>query len=325
MGAFVRTPLSCSLTPSSPPPITGLHQFYLRRYGWGVLYLCTGGCLGIGWLIDLARMHTLVERANARAAGTYKGPAFYTGDVASLMPMGLLGLHHFYMRRYLWGILYLCTGGLLGVGWLADMCRLHDLATRSASALARGALAPTKHRRSQLEYWTPSGEPHLGDAYVLAVPFGLLGLHHFYLRRYAWGCLYLCTGGLVGVGWLADLFRMPRLVSEAALRERKSSLDSGLLQGAARHAHTSHTEPPVSSEGASTGGGDAPTSRGYVNVPMCTVCEEEPVATVMLPCGHSFMCLSCGDAMRRRSGGASGLSCPVCHRPVTDIHRLLYV
>lgn len=40
-------------------------------------------------------------------------------------------------------------------------------------------------------------------------------MHYFYLNRPAWGFLYLFTLGLLGIGWLVDLFRMPCLVSEA--------------------------------------------------------------------------------------------------------------
>ena len=31
----------------------GIHKFYLGRVGMGILYLFTGGLLGIGWLIDI--------------------------------------------------------------------------------------------------------------------------------------------------------------------------------------------------------------------------------------------------------------------------------
>jgi len=32
--------------------ILGIHHFYAGNAGKGVLYLCTFGCLGIGWFID---------------------------------------------------------------------------------------------------------------------------------------------------------------------------------------------------------------------------------------------------------------------------------
>lgn len=53
----------------------------------------------------------------------------------------------------------------------------------------------------------------LSDAYLLAFFLGLFGAHYFYLRRPRWGFLYLFTFGLLGVGWLIDLFRLQFLVS----------------------------------------------------------------------------------------------------------------
>jgi len=55
----------------------------------------------------------------------------------------------------------------------------------------------------------------------MAVPFGLLGAHHFYLERPIWGRLYSSTFGLAGIGWLVDLVRMPCLVRETNARLEK--------------------------------------------------------------------------------------------------------
>lgn len=46
-------------------------------------------------------------------------------------------------------------------------------------------------------------------AYVAAVPWGVLGIHRFYLRQPFIGCLYFFTGGLLVVGWLYDLVTLP--------------------------------------------------------------------------------------------------------------------
>jgi RND superfamily putative drug exporter len=52
--------------------------------------------------------------------------------------------------------------------------------------------------------------------------FGLFGAHQFYLGKKGRGYLYLCTLGLCGLGWLLDLFTLPRQTKgmNAALRVR---------------------------------------------------------------------------------------------------------
>lgn len=53
------------------------------------------------------------------------------------------------------------------------------------------------------------------QAYLWCLFLGMLGAHHFYLQRRSWGVVYLCTLALVGVGLVWDLFRLPKLVSQA--------------------------------------------------------------------------------------------------------------
>ncbi len=36
--------------------IFGAHYFYTGRIGMGILYLFTGGLVGIGWIIDMIRI-----------------------------------------------------------------------------------------------------------------------------------------------------------------------------------------------------------------------------------------------------------------------------
>lgn len=41
---------------------------------------------------------------------------------------------------------------------------------------------------------------------MLAIFCGELGIHRFYAGRVGMGILYLCTGGLFGIGWIVDIF-----------------------------------------------------------------------------------------------------------------------
>lgn len=36
----------------------GIHRFYVGKMGTGVLYLFTGGCFAIGWIIDIIKIVT---------------------------------------------------------------------------------------------------------------------------------------------------------------------------------------------------------------------------------------------------------------------------
>lgn len=56
--------------------------------------------------------------------------------------------------------------------------------------------------------------------YVLWI-FGFLGAHRFYFGKPVSGTIYFCTLGLLGVGWLIDLFLIPGM-SAAADRRYKS-------------------------------------------------------------------------------------------------------
>jgi len=44
----------------------GGHRFYLRSYGWGIVFLLTGGLFTIGWFVDAFTLPSQVERRNRR-------------------------------------------------------------------------------------------------------------------------------------------------------------------------------------------------------------------------------------------------------------------
>ncbi|XP_048750807.2 uncharacterized protein LOC125662600 isoform X2 [Ostrea edulis] len=119
--------------------------------------------------------------------------------------LGFIGAHHFYLRRPLWGVLYFFTFGLLGCGWLIDLFRLPLLVSRCNKEASRPEKVNTNRK-------------HVDDAYTLWLPGGFLGLHHFYLNNIGLGVLYMFTFGLLGVGWLIDLFLIPYHVKKANSR-----------------------------------------------------------------------------------------------------------
>ena len=45
-------------------------------------------------------------------------------------------------------------------------------------------------------------------ALLLCIFLGVIGAHHFYVRRTGMGILYLLTGGLFGVGWIVDIIQI---------------------------------------------------------------------------------------------------------------------
>ena len=55
--------------------------------------------------------------------------------------------------------------------------------------------------------------------------FGFLGAHRFYYGKPVTGTLWFCTLGLLGIGWLIDLFLIPSMDREADLRFNAGALD----------------------------------------------------------------------------------------------------
>ncbi|MBL7665366.1 MAG: TM2 domain-containing protein [Bacteriovoracaceae bacterium] len=101
----------------------GAHRFYYGRTFTGTVYFFTLGLLGIGWVIDLF----LIPSMDRKADMTYvAGPIDYSVSWLLLTFLGVLGVHRFYMGKFLTGLLYLCTGGLLGVGLLYDLITLNE-------------------------------------------------------------------------------------------------------------------------------------------------------------------------------------------------------
>lgn len=108
---------------------------------------------------------------------------------------GIFGAHRFYLGYRLTGLLWLCTGGLLGIGWIVDLF-----------------LMPSLHRDAVARYTT--GRYDFSVAWLLLTLLGYLGIHRFYLGKTGTGILYLLTGGICGLGMIWDLFTLNDQVDE---------------------------------------------------------------------------------------------------------------
>ncbi|MCA9193682.1 MAG: TM2 domain-containing protein [Planctomycetales bacterium] len=103
----------------------GAHRFYYGRQLTGLLYFFTFGLFLVGWIVDLFLMPHL-----AATARLHHIPGRYDHNIAWLLHsfflIGLLGLHRFYLGKWFTGIVWLCTGGLLGIGFIYDWFTLNE-------------------------------------------------------------------------------------------------------------------------------------------------------------------------------------------------------
>ncbi len=108
---------------------------------------------------------------------------------------GFTGAHRFYYGKPVTGAIWFFTLGLLGIGWLVDLF-----------------LIPGMDRRADQRF--TAGHCDYSVAWILLTFLGLFGIHRFYLGKLGTGLLWLCTGGLLGIGWLYDFFTLNRQVDE---------------------------------------------------------------------------------------------------------------
>lgn len=102
---------------------TGAHRFYFGKPLTGLIWLLTGGLLGIGWLVDVFLIPSMARRADQRFA-----VGDYDYNVAWILQtyLGVFGVHRLYMGKIVTGLLWLVTGGLFLIGWAYDFLTLND-------------------------------------------------------------------------------------------------------------------------------------------------------------------------------------------------------
>lgn len=101
----------------------GAHRFYYGRKFTGTLWFFTLGLLFIGWIVDLF----LIPSMNRAAARRYvPGEVNYSIAWLLLTFLGVFGVHRMYMGKWITGVIYLLTGGLLFLGVLYDYLTLNE-------------------------------------------------------------------------------------------------------------------------------------------------------------------------------------------------------
>lgn len=101
----------------------GAHRFYYGRPISGTIYFFTLGLFLIGWLVDLFLIPSMNRDADIRF---HEGAIDYNLAWILLTFLGLLGIHRFYMGKWISGIIYLLTGGIFGLGYIYDFWTLND-------------------------------------------------------------------------------------------------------------------------------------------------------------------------------------------------------
>jgi TM2 domain-containing membrane protein YozV len=100
----------------------GAHRFYYGRPLTGTLWFFTLGLLFVGWIIDLFLIPGMDRDADRRYVAGRKS---YNVSWVLLTFLGIFGIHRFYLGKWLTGLLWLLTGGLLMLGVLYDYWTLN--------------------------------------------------------------------------------------------------------------------------------------------------------------------------------------------------------
>ncbi|MCB1630844.1 MAG: NINE protein, partial [Pseudomonadales bacterium] len=64
------------------------------------------------------------------------------------------------------------------------------------------------------------GQTHSVPMGYLLWIFGFMGAHRFYYGKPVSGTIWFCTLGLLGIGWIIDLFLIPGMDRDAERRYR---------------------------------------------------------------------------------------------------------
>jgi len=101
----------------------GAHRFYFGRPVSGTIYFFTLGIFLIGWIVDLFLIPGMDRTADVKYSSGNKD---YTVSWILLTFLGIFGIHRFYLGKWITGLIWLLTGGLILLGLLYDLWTLNE-------------------------------------------------------------------------------------------------------------------------------------------------------------------------------------------------------
>ncbi|WP_050025360.1 TM2 domain-containing protein [Verrucomicrobium sp. BvORR034] len=114
----------------------GAHRFYYGRRVSGIIWMLTFGLFLIGWIVDLFLIPKMDREADLKFTS---GPIDYSVAWVLQTFLGIFGIHRFYMGKWVTGILWALTGGLVGFGYAWDYCTLNQQVDERNRLLLSGA------------------------------------------------------------------------------------------------------------------------------------------------------------------------------------------
>ena len=101
----------------------GAHRFYFGRPVSGTIYFFTLGLFLVGWIVDLFLIPGMDRDADLKYLGGNKD---YNVSWVLLTFLGIFGIHRFYLGKWITGLIWLLSGGLLLLGLLYDLWTLNE-------------------------------------------------------------------------------------------------------------------------------------------------------------------------------------------------------
>lgn len=86
---------------------------------------------------------------------------------------------------------------------MAANCSVRQATPESSSSNECGYRQNSEHESTAASQVSPKSQI---VALLLCIFLGLFGAHRFYVGKAGTGLLYLFTGGLLGIGWIVDIF-----------------------------------------------------------------------------------------------------------------------